>query len=150
MKPLIVLLTTFIISIITLRIIQGSFNPVLAGRIALSVMLLFTASGHFIYSKGMTMMIPDFVPYKTQLVFITGVVELLAAIGLLIPDLKTITGIMLIIFFVLILPANIYAAINNINYQTATFTGNGLRYLWFRVPLQFLFIVWTYLVAIKY
>jgi uncharacterized membrane protein len=55
----------------------------------------------------------------------------------------------LIVFFVLLLPANINAAIKHIDYQKGTFEGQGLNYLWFRIPLQILFIVWTYMSAIK-
>jgi hypothetical protein len=44
----------------------------------------------------------------------------------------------------LILPANIKEAIDHVDYQNATFEGKGLSYLWFRIPLQLLFIAWTY------
>ncbi|WP_331145734.1 hypothetical protein [Hymenobacter sp.] len=47
-------------------------------------------------------------------------------------------------FFVLILPANIHAALHHINYQKGTTDGPGPRYLWFRIPLQLLFIAWTW------
>ncbi|MGH2645000.1 MAG: hypothetical protein ACRDE2_13690, partial [Chitinophagaceae bacterium] len=60
-----------------------------------------------------------------------------------------ITGWLLILFFILILPANISAATRHIDYQKPIAEGNGLAYLWFRIPLQILFIVWTYLSAIK-
>jgi uncharacterized membrane protein len=115
----------------------------------MSAMLLFTAVGHFAFTKGMAMMLPPFIPYKTEIVYLTGIIEIAAAVGLLIPNLREITAWLLIAFFVLILPANIYAAVKQIDYQKATFEGNGLTYLWFRVPLQILFIIWTYLSAIK-
>jgi uncharacterized membrane protein len=60
-----------------------------------------------------------------------------------------LTGWLLILFFILILPANIYAAVRHIDYQKATTEGNGLHYLWFRVPLQLLFIAWAYFFAVK-
>ena len=97
----------------------------------------------------MAMTIPPFIPFKTNLVFLTGFFEILLAIGLLIPKLKVITGWTLIIFLLLMLPANIYASMHNIDYQKGTFNGNGLSYLWFRIPLQFVFIAWTYFSAIK-
>ena len=31
-----------------------------------------------------------------------------------------------------------------LDYQKATYDGNGLTYLWFRVPLQILFILWAF------
>jgi uncharacterized membrane protein len=149
MKPLIVLLSVFAISIFTTKILRGNFELALSGRIAMSAMLLFTAVGHFAFTKGMSMMLPNFIPFKTDTVYLTGVIEIAAAIGLFIPNFRIVTAWLLIAFFILILPANIHAAINHIDYQKGTYDGNGLTYLWFRIPLQILFIVWTYLSAIK-
>lgn len=150
MKPLFVLLGTFAITILAIKLVYQQYDFALSARIAMSVMLLFTAIAHFAFAKGMTMMIPDFIPFKSALVLFTGLVEIAAAIGLLIPGLRVLTGWLLIVFFILLLPANINAAIKHIDYQKGTFDGNGPNYLWFRVPLQILFIVWTYLSAIRY
>jgi|SRR5690554_146188 len=150
MKPLIVLLLSFTISLFIIKIINKEYDFTLSGRIAMSVMLTFTAIGHFAFTKGMSMMIPKFIPYKETFVHLTGIFEILLAISLLIPRFKYISGWTLIIFLLLMLPANIYASLNNVNYQKGTFDGNGLGYLWFRIPLQLLFIVWTYISTIRY
>ncbi|KJD36856.1 membrane protein [Tamlana sedimentorum] len=149
MKPLIILLTSFVIAIFAIKIINKAYHFALAARIAMSVMLCFTAIGHFVFTKGMSMMIPPFIPFKTNLVYLTGIFEILLAIGLLIPKLKVVSAWALIIFLVLMLPANIYACLHNIDFQKGTFNGKGLSYLWFRIPLQFLFIAWTYLSSIR-
>jgi uncharacterized membrane protein len=150
MKPLLVLLGVFLLSIILLKVFRGNYDIALAGRIALAAMLCFTAIGHFAFTQGMTLMLPDFVPYKTETVYLTGTIEILAAIGLFIPSLRVSVGWLLILFFILTLPANIYAAIKQVDYQKATLDGPGLTYLWFRVPLQIAFISWTYLFIIKF
>lgn len=150
MKPLVVLLVVFAISLFILKIVRGEYEFALSARIALSAMLVFTSIAHFAFTKGMTMMIPDPIPYKTGIVYLTGIIEIIAAIGLLIPAYRVPTAWLLILFFAMLLPANIYAAIKHIDYQKATFTGNGLNYLWFRIPLQILFIAWTYISAIKF
>lgn len=149
MKPLIVLLLSFTISILVFKILKKEYNFALSARIAMSTMLVFTALGHFVFTKGMSMMIPKFVPFKDIFIYLTGIFEILLAIGLLIPKLKVLSGWVLVIFLLLMLPANIYASINNVNYQKGTFDGNGLSYLWFRIPLQFLFIIWIYISSIK-
>lgn len=149
MKPLIVLLSVFAVSLLATKFVLGNFELALAGRIAISAMLAFTAIAHFAFTKGMAMMLPGFIPFKTETVYLTGIIEIAAAIGLFIPNFRMVTAWLLIAFFILILPANIYAAIKHIDYQKGTFDGNGLTYLWFRIPLQILFIVWTYLSAIK-
>jgi uncharacterized membrane protein len=148
MKPLFILLGTFVLSLIILKSGFGGFNYSLSGRISMSIMLMFASAGHFAFPKGMMLMVPDFFPFKKILVYFTGMVEIAAAAGLLIHPLQRITSFLLIGFFILILPANINAAIRNIDYQKATNDGNGVTYLWFRIPLQVFFIVWTYFFAI--
>ena len=150
MKPLIVLLIVFLISVPVTKLVSGTLNFHLSGKIAMSTMLIFTATGHFIFTKGMTLMIPDIIPTKNLVVQLSGVFEILLAITILIPRYSTIIGWILIVFLLTILPANIYGAIREINYQTATFDGPGLTYLWFRIPLQLVFITWTYFFIIKH
>ena len=150
MKPLIVLLSVFATSLVVSRLWKGRYEVAFSAILSMSVMLLFTAIAHFAFTKGMEKMLPSFIPFKTEVVYLTGIIEVAAAIGLLFPSFRVVTAWMLIAFFFLILPANIYAAVKNIDYQNATYTGNGINYLWFRVPLQLLFIVWTYFFAIKH
>ena len=149
MKPLIILLSVFAVSLFSIKFVRGNFEPALSGRIAMSAMLVFTAIAHFAFTKGMSMMLPDFIVFKTEAIYLTGIIEIAAAIGLFIPNFRIVTAWLLIAFFILVLPTNIYAAIKHVDYQKGTFDGNGLTYLWFRIPLQILFIVWTYLSAIK-
>ena len=144
MKPLFVLLISFGIVLLTTKVFDHQWNFIFAGNAAMSTMLLFTAVGHFAFSRGMTMMLPDFIPFKKEVIYGTGLIEILAAIGLLIPSYRHLTSVLLIIFFVLILPANIHAAIKKIDYQKGTYDGNEINYLWFRVPLQIFFIGWVW------
>jgi uncharacterized membrane protein len=149
METEITLLGTFFISLIVLRIRYKEYKFALSGRIAMSAMLVLTAMGHFLFTKGMAMMLSDFIPFKIGIVYFTGILELAVAVGLLIPKIRVITAWLLIVFFVLLLPANIYAAMHHVNLQTATLDGKGPDYLWFRVPLQLAFIGWVYLSAIR-
>lgn len=148
MKPLIVLLAVFVISVGGLRVSQGNYDPAFAARIAMAAMLAFTAMGHFAFTKGMAMMLPAAVPFRVVIVYLTGFIEIAAAIGLMLGAYYHVTGEALILFFILMLPANIYAALNHVDYQKGTTNGNGPGYLWFRVPLQVMFIVWVYVSAV--
>ena len=148
MKPLIVLIAGFAISLLVLKLVTGHFHLSLAGRIAMSAMLLFTAIGHFIFTKGMTLMLPGSMPFKTAIVYFTGVIEIAAAAGLLIPSLEVITAWLLIVFFIVLLPANFHAALNHIDIERASGGGPGPAYLYFRIPLQLLFIAWVYYFAL--
>lgn len=149
MIPLIILLISFVLTLGILKLIRHEYRIALAARVALAIMLLFTAIGHFAFTKGMALMIPPFIPYKTTLVYLTGLLEIAFSIGLLMPRLRLWTAWLLIAFFLLLLPANIYAAMEHINYQTSTFDGPGSSYLWFRIPMQVFLIAWTYFSSIK-
>ena len=150
MKPLVILILFFLLALTWMKLFRQHLDFSYAGRIAMSTMLLFTSIGHFKFSKGMQMMIPSFVPAKETFVIITGVIEILAAIGLMLPSpWSNRAAWFLIAFFVLLLPANIYAATKHVDYEKGTYAGPGPNYLWFRVPLQILFIFWLYFFAIK-
>ena len=150
MKPLIVLITASIISGFTIKFIKGAYDFQLSARVGMSMMLLFTAMGHFMFTDGMTMMVPEFIPLKRELIYFTAIIEIAGAIGLHIPKFRLVTGWLLILFFLLILPANIKASIDHLDYQNANYNGFGLQYLWFRIPLQILFIAWVYFSSIKF
>ncbi|WP_226805424.1 DoxX family protein [Agriterribacter humi] len=145
----ITLLTVFVLSLFIIKLTRKEYKFALSARIGMSAMLVLTAIGHFMFTKGMAMMMPAVIPFKTELVYFTGFVEIAAAIGLQLPKFRVLTGWLLIVFFIFILPVNIYAAMHNVNMETATFNGDGLRYLWYRVPLQLFFIGWVYFSSIK-
>ncbi|MDB5023301.1 MAG: hypothetical protein JWP78_1056 [Mucilaginibacter sp.] len=143
MKPLLVLLLAAVITLLTAHFISGGWNYVLAGNIAMAAMLLLTALGHFVYRKGMTLMIPGFIPAKKILVYLTGTMEVIFAIGMIVPSTRRLSADLLILFFLLVLPANIYAAQKGVDYQKASYEGNGTSYLWLRIPMQLFFIAWA-------
>jgi len=143
MKPFFLLITVFVICLFVTRFQTGDYLHFLSGRIAMSIMLVFTAVGHFIFTKGMAMMVPDFLRYKKGIVYFSGLLEILLAVGLLLPDYLQVTAWALIAFLILTIPSNIKAANEHIDYQKATNHGPGPKYLWFRIPLQLFFIAWV-------
>lgn len=110
-------------------------------RVGLTLFFLFTGLGHFIRTEAMAMMLPAAVPYRVELIYLTGVLELLGAIGVWIPRLRRLTGLCLILMLVGILPANIYSAFNRVDFGGH---GAGPVYLLVRVPFQLFVIWWTY------
>jgi uncharacterized membrane protein len=111
-----------------------------ATRWALAVMFLFTASAHFTALKeDLVRMVPKAVPYPRQVVYLTGICEVLGAIGLLVPSLQRAAGIALVLFLIAVFPANVHAA------RTAvTIRGKPATPLWLRLPMQLLFIGLTW------
>jgi uncharacterized membrane protein len=118
----------------------------LRGRIGIALLFAFTGAGHFIKTLEMTQMLPAWVPMRVPVIYVTGVLELVAAVTILIAPLARPTGIALCLFLLLILPSNIYAA-----FQRVEFGGGeaGPTYLLVRIPLQFLLIGWIYWFAVR-
>jgi uncharacterized membrane protein len=111
-----------------------------ATRYALAIMLLFTASAHFTSMKeDLIRMVPGWVPRPQAVVFLTGICEILGAIGLLLPSVRRVTGIALILFFIAVFPANVRAARANVRLR-----GKPATPLWLRTPMQILFIALTW------
>ena len=148
MKPLVVLIISFAVSCLVFYVAQHDSNVILSGRIAMALMLVFTSIAHFAFLKGMVMTVPPYIPFKKFMVYLTGLLEIAAAIGLLFSATHYVTGILLILFFIALIPSNTYAAQNRINLEKADFSGNGLSYLWFRIPLQLFFIGWVWFFAV--
>jgi uncharacterized membrane protein len=109
----------------------------------LAVMLTVTATTHFIRSGTTPMpghgdmadMVPPFVPWPHTMVYLTGVLEFLGAAGLVLAATRQAAGFGLAVLFSLMLPANVHAAVEGV-----VFNGGAATPLWFRVPLQALFI----------
>lgn len=147
--PEIILIIVFITSLLIIKRSKGTLEIARAARIGMAAMLTVTGIAHFAFTKGMVMMLPPFIPQKELIIYATGMLEFASAAGILLPGFRIITGWLLIVFFILLLPANIYAALNHINLKTAGYDGDGPVYLWFRIPLQLFFIAWVYLSVIS-
>jgi uncharacterized membrane protein len=142
MSTLIILIFSFCLTWLLNKYAFKSFLSVSSvGRFALAIMLLFTGSSHFFKTAEMVQMMPEFLPYKIQLVYFTGVLEMVLVVGLMFPRYSNWTSIALILFFLAILPANIIGSIKRVHLGGME---NGPGYLYFRVPLQLLFMGWAY------
>lgn len=116
--------------------------PAKRARVGLSLFFVFSALGHFVRTEAMAEMLTPSVPYRIELIYFTGVLELLGAIGVWIPRLTKLTGVLLIVMLFGLLPANIYSAFNRVEFGGH---GAGPVYLLVRIPFQLFAIWWTYL-----
>jgi uncharacterized membrane protein len=111
-----------------------------SARVALATMFLFTAASHFAPMKAdLIAMVPRVLPRPDVIVFLTGIAEIAGAIGLLIPATRLWAACGLIVLLVSILPANINAARRRLLLR-----GRRATPLLLRVPMQILFIAWTW------
>jgi len=141
MAPLIVLVIVASVARLSGQLGIGALRGWPAAiRIGLAVMFCFTAVAHFNSMRGdLIRMVPPWVPSPEFMVTLTGICEILGAIGLLIPRTRRVAAIALILFLIAVLPANIHAAVAGV-----TLHGEAVTPLVPRVVLQLVFItlVW--------
>lgn len=147
MAPLLILLLSFFIFLIlNAYVFRYKYRIDVLGRLAFATMLIFTGTAHFYKSGEMMQMMPHFLPYKLELVYMTGAFEMIAAGALVLRRFTRFTSIILIIFLILILPANIIGSLKRIEIGGME---SGPLYLFFRIPLQMLFVGWLYYFGIR-
>lgn len=105
---------------------------------------LFTMTGlaHFMPDSVTVMpshndlvaMVPSAIPFPAFAVYATGVLELAGAAGLLFAGTRRWAGLGLAVLLVVMVPANIYAALENI-----PLNGEPPTPLWFRIPEQIVY-----------
>jgi uncharacterized membrane protein len=106
-------------------------------RIALAAMFVFTAVSHF-HSRtrpDLVRMVPASLPAPALLVSATGVLELLGAIGLMVPRALPAAAYGLIALLVAMFPANVNAARSGL-----MIAGRRATPLLWRLPLQLFWI----------
>ena len=100
---------------------------------------------HFLRPLPYVHIIPPYLPYPLELVYISGACEILGGIGLLIPRLRRLAGYGLIALLVAVFPANVHMAVNQIGLPGVSIPP---LLLWLRLPLQFALIAWVIYAAL--
>ena len=137
MLPFIVL----VISTLLLKVIGVAGVDLLNGwtwclRGGLALMFLFTASAHWGRQRGdLVAMVPNGFPRPDLIVSATGVLEILGALGLLIPTVAPIAAPCLAVLLIGLFPANVRAAREGL-----TIGGRPATALPLRTLLQLVFI----------
>ena len=129
MAPAIVLLASFaILRLAGFLGVSALDNWNLPLRIALFLMFLLAASAH--WGRGRTdliRMVPPAFPFPATIITIAGVLEILGAVGLLIPRTTRAAAVCLAILLVAMFPANIRAAREHLTMLGRPATGLVLR-----------------------
>ena len=110
-------------------------------RIALAAMFLLASTARFANPDMLIAMIPSFLPWRREAVYLSGLFEVLGAIGLLVPPWQRAAGLGLVALLLVVLPANLNVAIHNL--QIAGYSGSPV-YQWGRIGLQFVLmgLIW--------
>jgi uncharacterized membrane protein len=105
-------------------------------RGGLAVMFLFTATAHWGKQRGdLVAMVPSAFGRPEVMVSVTGVLEILGAVGLLIPEIAPVAAACLAMLLIALFPANIRAALRGL-----TIGGRPATALPLRTLLQLVFL----------
>ncbi len=110
----------------------------------LSLFFIYFGIDHFINPEFYLSIMPPAFPFHAEAVYISGFFEILGGTCVLIPSLRRKAGWGLIALLICVYPANIYMAIT-----PEAFPEISIELLYFRLPLQFLFIYWAYIAIRK-
>lgn len=109
--------------------------------VGIATMFVFTGVGHFVATEPMAQMLPPWVPARTEIVYLSGLVEIALAVLVLAPPLRRPVAWLLVGMLAALLPVNVYAA-----FARAPMGGHawGPVYLLLRVPLQGVIAGWIW------
>ncbi|MBC7538472.1 MAG: DUF2071 domain-containing protein [Bacteriovorax sp.] len=109
-------------------------------KILLSFILLFAGIIHLVNPLVFFPIIPSFFSMKLEIIYITGILEIILAIGLLIPRLQHVSAFIITIYFIILIPVHIYISYYGI--EILGIENHGL--LWVRTLFQYVLILWAY------
>lgn len=110
-------------------------------RVILAISIIIVGITHFSSPDTYVKIVPSGLPYPLELVYISGVFEVLGGIGLLVPNVSQFSAWGLIALFIAVFPANINMAVNHIHLDNIPDSP------WFqavRLPFQAVLIAWAW------
>jgi uncharacterized membrane protein len=118
-----------------------------AARLSAAIMFIQVGIMHLTRPEDLVYMIEGFMPYPTEIIFLTGITEIVLALGLLWGWTRKVAGWLLMAQLVAMFPANIYVAVMELP------APGGLPaspwYTWSRLLFQPVFIWWIWKCAVQ-
>ncbi|MSP19094.1 MAG: hypothetical protein EXR74_05940 [Bdellovibrionales bacterium] len=109
----------------------------------MSLLLWVAGVLHLISPEVFLPAMPSYLPFHLPLIYLTGILELMAAVGLGIKKYRRVTGFSLVAYFIAILPAHFHIAIHSVSLFGIT----DPVVLWGRLLFQSVLIYGAYRIA---
>jgi uncharacterized membrane protein len=110
--------------------------------LGLMVLLLLTAGTmHFVRPASFFQIVPPFVPFPRVAVYLSGGLELLLGVGLLLPRRSRAAALAVVLLLVAVFPANLYHWLADVHVDGAAAPG---WYHLVRIPAQGLLVAWAF------
>lgn len=110
------------------------------GRVLVVVWFIVGGVGHFVLTDMFTSIVPAYVPFPREMVYVTGVCEIAGALAVLYKPLRHIAGWSLIALAICVTPVHIQMLIEADRYQAL-----GPAVLWGRLLFQpmLIWVIWA-------
>ena len=95
-------------------------DHIIAGIYGLAFILV--GMSHFRNPQIFAEIIPPFLPFALFLVYLTGAMEIAGGIAIIYPGSREITGRLLVIFLIMVFPANLYMWIGDVPFDGTLLT----------------------------
>jgi uncharacterized membrane protein len=113
-------------------------------KIIFSLLFILGGIAHFTKTGFYLAMMPNYLPFHLELVYISGVIEFILGITLLIPKLSRFAGTGLVLVLLAVFPANLNMYLNADQFPDMSETS-----LLIRLPIQLALLLWAYTYARK-
>ncbi len=108
----------------------------------MGALYVFAGVMHFVRPDFYVQIMPPYLPWHLELVYLSGIAEIVLGIAVLIPAWRVPAAWGIIALLIAVFPANLHVALNNVPVGGAT-EGLGI-WNWVRLPFQALFILWAW------
>lgn len=114
-------------------------------RVFLWLMAVFYVVGginHFANTDFYMPMMPPYLPLHLELVYLSGIAEIVLGVAVLMPSLRWLAAWGIIALLIAVFPANLHIALHNVPLGGRA-EGLGI-WNWVRLPFQAVFIAWAW------
>ena len=118
-------------------------SPKAAVRALVGISFAWVGISHFLNPGPFVGIMPPYLPWHLELVYVSGFFEVLGGVGLLIPKLRRPAAWGLLALLVAVFPANIHMLVNEVYIEGMP---QESWLLWVRMPFQLIFaagVAWT-------
>jgi len=112
----------------------------LVSKVLLGVFFILAGVNHFISPDFYTNIMPDYMPLHTELVYLSGVTEVVAGIMLLVPATSRWGAWFIIAHLIAFMPVHIHMIVHAGRYADMA----SVPALYFRIVVQAILVLWAY------
>jgi len=107
----------------------------------ISILYITIGINHFLKPNFFLEIVPPFIPFKLEVVFISGFFEIILGVSILFKKTRKLASLLIIVLLILVFPANIYLYMSETPRISLNITKSQALY---RMPFQLSLIIISY------